>query len=65
MRKGYIQPKITIDITGVLCAEEEENGVGLSIFEQLDDKKQLFIATDLRFEEEYDNIIEEILRRIV
>ena len=35
----YLTIKITIDVTSILCVEEgwkKENGVGLSIFEQLD-----------------------------
>ena len=43
VEKGiYLTIKIIIDITSVLCAKEEqkeENGVGLSIFEQLYDQK--------------------------
>jgi len=42
LRKGYIRPSKSPDVTSVLCAEErweEENGAGLSIPEQLDDQK--------------------------
>ena len=45
--KVYSTIKITIDITGVLCAKEEwkeENGAGLLIFKQLDNQEQLSIA---------------------
>ena len=34
----YLTIKITTNVTGILCVEEgwkEENGIGLSIFEQL------------------------------
>jgi len=44
--------EVTTDITGVLYTEEEwkkEDSVGLQISKQLDNQKQLSIATDLRF----------------
>ena len=45
--------KVTTDVTGVLCTKEgweEENGIGLLIFKQLDGQEQLSIATDIRFD---------------
>jgi len=49
----YLTIKVTTDVTGVLCTEEgweEENGIGLLIFKQLDGQEQLSIATDIRFD---------------
>ena len=43
--------KITTNIISIFCAKErweEEDGIRLQIFEQLDDQEQLSITTDFR-----------------
>ena len=52
----YQAIEITTDVTSVLCAkerQEEEDGTGLSIFEQLDGQEQLSITTDFGSDRQY------------
>ena len=52
----YQAIEIITDVTGVLCAEErweEEDGVGLLVFEQLDSQEQLSVTTDFGSDRQY------------
>ena len=52
----YQAIEITTDVTSVLCSkerQEEEDGTGLSIFEQLDGQEQLSITTDFGSDRQY------------
>jgi len=52
-KRIYLIIKVTTDVTGVFCTKEgweEEDGIRLLIFEQLDGQEQLSIATDIRFD---------------
>ena len=57
VEKGVYQAiEITTDVTSVLCAKErweEEDGVELSAFEQLDGQEQLSVTTDFRSDRQY------------
>jgi len=51
-KEVYSTIEVTTDITSILYTKEEwkeEDGIELQISEELDNQKQLSIATDLRF----------------